>query len=129
MHRPCSGLLLRRKRVNTPFEYSLPTPLYSLYASRKYVYLIQKAMNDFERLNCILAHLKTQPWGDYVLDYCVGQFGGQRATHFDLIAQLILDGYAQSDPGDLQFLCLTPEGEIFLEKGGYPVPLRERVGF
>ena len=83
-------------------------------------------MNDFERLNHILKYLSTQPQGDYVLDYCVTEFGGYWADYFELMVQLILDGYAQADAGDLQFLSLTPEGEEFVRQGGYPVPIRQR---
>jgi hypothetical protein len=83
-------------------------------------------MNDFERLNHILKYLSTQPQGDYVLDYCVIEFGGYRADYFELMVQLIMDDYAYADEGDLQFLCLTPEGEEFIRQGGYPVPIREK---
>ena len=85
------------------------------------------ALNDFERLNQILHHLAAEPNGDYVLDYCVSKFGGPLAMHFDLVAQLLLDEYAQSDPGDLQFMTLTEEGQAFIRKGGYPVPNRQRA--
>lgn len=84
-------------------------------------------MNDFERLNQILRYLSTQPTGDYVLDYCVFEFGGNMANYFDLVVQLILDGYAQADPSDLQYLNLTPEGERFIGQGGYPVPMRQKL--
>jgi hypothetical protein len=84
-------------------------------------------MNDFERLNRILHHLAAEPNGDYVMDYCVSQFGGPIAVYFDLVAQLLLDEYAQSDPGDLQFMTLTEEGNAFIHKGGYPVPVRQRT--
>src|SRR4051812_36699621 len=84
-------------------------------------------MNDFERLNHILKYLSTQPQGDYVLDYCVIEFGGYWANYFELVVQLLLDGYAEANEGDLQFLYLTPEGETFLRQGGYPVPLREKT--
>jgi hypothetical protein len=85
------------------------------------------ALNDFERLNQILHHLAAEPNGDYVLDYCVSEFGGPLVMHFDLVAQLLLDEYAQSDPGDLQFMTLTEEGAVFISKGGYPVPNRQRA--
>jgi|GEM_PF-6546679 hypothetical protein len=85
------------------------------------------SMNDFEKLNQILWHLTMEPSGDYILDYCSSRFGGHWTIYFDLVAQLLLDGYAQSDPGDLQFMHLTQEGEEFIRQGGYPVPLRQRA--
>jgi len=88
---------------------------------------LNDVMNDFERLNQILHHLAEEPNGDYIMDYCVSQFGGSIATYFDLVAQLLLDEYAQSDPGDLQFMTLTEEGNAFIRKGGYPVPSRQRA--
>jgi hypothetical protein len=84
-------------------------------------------MNDCERLNQILYHLAAEPHGDYVMDYCVSQFGGSLAMYFDLVAQLLLDEYAQSDPGDLQLMALTEEGQAFIRKGGYPMPSRQRA--
>lgn len=80
-------------------------------------------MNDSERLNQILQHLSTELAGDYVLDYCVKKYGGQRVHYFELVVRLLLDGYVYPSPADLQFLTLTAKGKLFMKKGGYPVPL------
>ena len=84
-------------------------------------------MNDPQRLNQILHYLATQPQGAYVLDYCVSEFGGYRTDYFELLVQLLLDGYAQANTRDLQYLRLSPEGQAFLQQTGYPIPLQKII--